>query len=349
MPTFEHFPLADIVKEGVTDDGCSPPPLSAFLPPDYADDVIGPEEEENSDDNDYYDYVQPTRRPLVFPSTLTATAGASTPRPLAPQTSPPRQPPPPPSWSAELLAPLPPVKAAPTSVPSGDGFLKPAGFPPGLFGAAFAGKDPFSQDFFQQQETGRQDSKKNMNAADGPIRFATTRFDDQGSTESSEELEEEEGGSSRYEPVPLNDSPSNSLLGNSNRKTNSGPYPFYTAESSRGEPIARVVQQAEPANVLPPPLPPPGNFPGAGLFRAAADSGKPLIKPPAGHKPGGLVSSHKPGPFESLMGPIRSIFSKSGSRAEPPRGSAPAAGHLQDKLKIPQELRRYIRHWGVFV
>jgi hypothetical protein len=355
MPTFEHFPIADIVKEGVERaDGCGPPPLSAFLPPDYTaddDDVV--EGEENSDDSDYYDYVQPTQRPpLVFPSTLTANAASGAVTQRSP--TPPRQPPPPPPspWAAEL-APLPPVKAAP--VTANEGFVKPAGFPAGLFGAAFGGADPFSHDFFQKPDGGNYNRQENRKSAASVLqqppppppllRPTTSRFDSfesSSTTDSSEEEEEEEEGeeegedSSRYEPVPLNDSPPNSLsnnnINNNNRKSliNSGPYPFYAPDirpsellNSRGVP---------PANVLPPPLPPPGNFPGAGLTRAD-NGGRPFIKPAGmNKKPGGLFPP-KLGPLESLMGPIRNIFS-GGNRQEslpPPRG--PSIG-------TPQDIRR---------
>jgi hypothetical protein len=357
MPTFEHFPIADIVKEGV-DDGCGPPPLSAFLPPDYTadDDALGVEGEENSDDSDYYDYVQPTQRPpLVFPSTLTANAASSAilPRPTAPSRLP--QPPPASSWAAELAL-LPPVKAATAN----EGFIRPEGFPPGLFGAAFAGKDPFSQDFFQQPD-GKNTRQENRKSADTlpqsppprpPMRPTPSRLDNFGSstTESSEEEEEEEGDSSRYEPVPLNDSPVNSLLTNSNnnnRKSsiNSGPYPFYAADIRPGEQNGRGVQQA---NVLPPPLPPPGNFPGAGLIRAdngggppPPSVGRPFIKQlsAGGHKQSGGLFPPKLGALESLMGPFRNIFS-GGNRQESPPPLPPPRG---PSIGVPQDIRRCVK------
>ena len=59
MPHFEHFPVRDILKEGVDQDqdlDCQDAPFGGF--DDWSlDDEPGPE---------YEDYVQPTRKPLIF-------------------------------------------------------------------------------------------------------------------------------------------------------------------------------------------------------------------------------------------------------------------------------------------
>ena len=58
MPEFEHFPLREIMKEGVSDDGCDDMPFGSFDDWNLSD---------NEDDaNNDYDYVQPTRKPLIF-------------------------------------------------------------------------------------------------------------------------------------------------------------------------------------------------------------------------------------------------------------------------------------------
>ena len=151
--------------------------------------------------------------------------------------------------------------------------------------------------------------------------------------------------SSRYQPLPLNDTPSPNLGGSGgNRKSISAggdepPYQFVTPElPPRGG-------QPEPAVVLPPPLPPPGNFPG-GLFRGDQLT-KPKKPPPVAAvvRPGGPANVQKPSPFESLMGPIRSIFSGVG-RSEPPRGGPPQKGLPEppkppaEKPKLPSDFRR---------
>ena len=59
MPHFEHFPVRDILKEGVDQDqdlDCQDAPFGGF--DDWSlDDEPGAE---------YDDYVQPTRKPLIF-------------------------------------------------------------------------------------------------------------------------------------------------------------------------------------------------------------------------------------------------------------------------------------------
>ena len=56
MPQFEHFPVRDILKEGVEDSGDCQDAFGGF--DDWS------LEEDHSDE--YDDYVQPTRKPLIF-------------------------------------------------------------------------------------------------------------------------------------------------------------------------------------------------------------------------------------------------------------------------------------------
>merc|ERR1719427_1349184 len=56
MPQFEHFPLKEILKEGVDND-CQDASYSSFDDWDLEEDNL---------EKDYDDYVQPTKKPLVF-------------------------------------------------------------------------------------------------------------------------------------------------------------------------------------------------------------------------------------------------------------------------------------------
>merc|ERR1711892_382362 len=57
MPKFEHFPLKEILKEGIDNDDCQDASYSGL------DDW---NQEEDNLENEYDDYVQPTKKPLVF-------------------------------------------------------------------------------------------------------------------------------------------------------------------------------------------------------------------------------------------------------------------------------------------
>jgi hypothetical protein len=340
MPTFEHFPLADIVKEGVEPlDDCPPPPLSAYVPPDYAD-IVGIKEDNSDDDSDYYDYVQPTRRPLVFPATLADTASTSRPLPLS------RPPPPPSARPTEAFFPvlkLGGAAAATTPAPPGGGYLKPAGFPPGLFGAPFAGPDPFSQDFFQDPADNRPGKRQAGLPSPGSLESFGSLAEDSGATAEQEEEED----ASRYQPLPLHDNSPSRLLQPGNRKSAAThPYQYFAADLPRSEPAFRGGTTAapnleQPAIVLPPPLPPPSNFP-SGSFRGEA------VNSPAPPPPNGPASKPakqpavRPGPrrspFESLIGPIRNIFSGGGRGTEQPRGG-PAVG---DNPRLSPDYRRLV-------
>lgn len=66
MPEFEHFPAKEILKEGVSgveEDDCVDMPFGSF-------DDWALEEGDYSDGGDYVDYVQPTRKPLIFKELL---------------------------------------------------------------------------------------------------------------------------------------------------------------------------------------------------------------------------------------------------------------------------------------
>ena len=67
MPEFEHFPLKEIMKEGVNNDGsddeCVDMPFGSF------DDWTVDDNDDYNRDYDH-DYVQPTRKPLIFKELL---------------------------------------------------------------------------------------------------------------------------------------------------------------------------------------------------------------------------------------------------------------------------------------
>ena len=59
MPQFEHFPVRDILKEGVdagADNDCQDVSFGGFDDWSLEDEVT----------DEYDDYVQPTRKPLIF-------------------------------------------------------------------------------------------------------------------------------------------------------------------------------------------------------------------------------------------------------------------------------------------
>ena len=66
MPEFEHFPAKEILKEGVSgveDDDCVDMPFGSF-------DDWSMDDGDYSDAGEYDDYVQPTRKPLIFKELL---------------------------------------------------------------------------------------------------------------------------------------------------------------------------------------------------------------------------------------------------------------------------------------
>ena len=66
MPRFEHFPVQDILKEGVQDDCTESGGFGGGFD-DWSLEPAGPSQDEDSYSEDYSeDYVQPTRKPLVF-------------------------------------------------------------------------------------------------------------------------------------------------------------------------------------------------------------------------------------------------------------------------------------------
>ena len=67
MPKFEHFPLQEIMKEGVRrqddDDEC----VETNMPFGSFDNWSLDDSYDNDDEDDYGDdYVQPTKKPLIF-------------------------------------------------------------------------------------------------------------------------------------------------------------------------------------------------------------------------------------------------------------------------------------------
>ena len=60
MPEFEHFPVKEILKEGVDGDDCVEMPFGSFDDWNLSDDGV------DNTESDYDDYVQPTKKPLIF-------------------------------------------------------------------------------------------------------------------------------------------------------------------------------------------------------------------------------------------------------------------------------------------